>query len=298
MKLIIKTGHNYLRKKKANASLTVEASLVLPIFMFFFISFLYFIQIFILQEELQKAMTETGFTMARATYLYSDFVDVEDMDFIDSSLLEDGIHIGLQEMAGAVINNIALKKSVESRINKGVVNYSCIVGGLDGIGYDGSKVLQGDQNIDIVIRYRVRIPIRIFGIQEMDMIQRVKLRGWSGHQVPALYTIREESGEEERIVYITESGTVYHTSNSCPHIRLSIEAVIGKPANRRNKSGGKYYACESCCSNQDSGLGTYYITSYGTRYHTDRSCSKIKRTVMEIPLSKVGVRARCKRCGG
>lgn len=296
MKLI--SDETQYKSKKINASLTVEALLVLPLFLFFFVSFLYFIQIIALQEVLQEAMTETGLGMARAAYIYSDFHDAGDAKTIDTSMLEEGIQIGLQEITDVVINNVVLTHALKSRLNNGMINYSCIVGGYDGILFDESKILQGNDDIDIVARYRVRIPIRIFGLPEMKMIQRVKLRGWNGNQLLAQYTMIEEENEgEETFVYITDSGTVYHLSRNCSHIRLSIEDVIGKPTWQRNKNGGIYYPCESCCNNNDPESGIYYITSYGDRYHTDRGCSKIKRTVTEVPLSEVGGRAPCKRCG-
>lgn len=288
---------NHIKAKKINASLTVEASLALPLFLFLFISLLYFIQIITLQEVLQEAITETGLIMAKATYFYSDFQDVEDAKAADTSILEEGIQIGLQELTGAIINNVVLKYIVASRLNIDIANNSLIVGGFDGIRFEGSKVLEGNDDIDIIIRYRIRIPIRIFGPKEMDMIQRVRVRGWKGYQLPPLYVIVEEDDNEEGIVYITESGTVYHLKRTCSHLNITIETVIGKPTWQRNNNGGKYYPCEACCKGNEPELGTYYITPYGDRYHTNRGCSTIKRTVKEVPLSEVNDRAPCKRCG-
>ena len=286
---------NRIKEKRAKASLTVEASLVLPLFLFFFLSFLYFIQIITVQGVIQEALTETGLSMARAAYIYSDFQDAEDVNAMDLSPLEEGIKTGLEELAGIVIHNIAVKYALGSRLNEELVNTSCIAGGFDGMRFDGSEVFEGDNDIDIVIRYRVRIPVRIFGLHEMDMIQRIRVRGWNGNQIPALYRIAEEEDKEETIVYITKSGTVYHLDRDCTHIRLSIEEIHEKPTWHRNKNGGRYYACEACCSN-DPVSGSYYITVYGDRYHRRRDCSKIKRTVQEIPLSEVGEKVPCKRC--
>lgn len=296
MKLI--SNISYLKRNRTKASLTVEASLVLPLFLFLFICLLYFIQIMTLQELLQEAITETGLGMAKAAYVYSDFQDIEDAKAADSSIFDEAIQIGLQELTGAVINNLVLRYAVGSRLNIDDINNSFIVGGYDGIRFEGSKVLQGNDDIDIVIRYRVSLPIKIFGLYEMDMIQRVRLRGWSGYQLTPLYTIVEENDNEEAVVYITESGTVYHIKRECSHISLSIEAISGKPTWQRNKNGGKYYPCVACCLDSAPDLGAYYITSYGDRYHRNKDCSKIKRTVREVPLSEVGGKSRCKRCGG
>ncbi|TAH73877.1 MAG: hypothetical protein EWM47_02085 [Anaerolineaceae bacterium] len=289
---------SHLKRKRIRASLTVEASLVLPLFLLFFISFIYFIQIITLQEVLQRAMTESGLSMARAVYVYSDFRDVEDAKEADTTIFEEGIQAGIEELADALINNVVLKYVVASRLNVDYINHSFVVGGYDGIHFDDSKILEGNDDIDLVIKYRIKIPISIFGLQEMDMIQRVRLRGWNGHQLTPLYAIVEENDNEENTVYITETGTVYHLQRNCSHISLSIETISGKPTWQRNKNGGIYYPCEACCNNHDSGLGTYYITLYGDRYHRNKNCSKIKRTVKEVPLSEVGGKLPCKRCGG
>jgi hypothetical protein len=292
------TDEKIIKGRKARASITVEASLVLPIFLLFFMSFLYFIQIITMQEVLQEALTETGYSMSRVAYIYSDFQDALDADNFDSSLLEEYAKKGLEEIAGSIINKLVLKGAVKSRVNTKAFNSACIVGGFDGISFDDSQILEGNADIDIVARYSVKIPISIFGLSDMDMIQRVRLRGWNGHIIPAVYAVVEEEGnEDETMVYITESGKVYHTKNTCSHISLSVEAIMGKPTWQRNKNGGKYYPCESCCSKGSETVATYYITSYGDRYHIKKDCSRIKRTVRQVPLSEVGSRAPCKRCG-
>lgn len=290
---------NEIKNNKVNASLTVETSLVLPIFLFFFMIFLYFMQIIIIQESLQKAITETGFSMARAAYIYSDFYDVNEAEEFDKSFLEEGIGLEFEAISNAVKNKVLIKRAVADRLNMARVNNSCIIGGFDGISFDNSKVLQDSNNIDIVAEYRVRIPIHTFGLFEMDMIQRVRLRGWNGHQLPALYTMAEEEDDNnKKIVYITETGTVYHLDRNCSHIKLSVRESDGIPTWLRNNDGKKYHPCESCLKNEHPKNGIYYITSYGERYHKNKDCSGIKRTVRQIPLSEVGVRKPCKRCGG
>lgn len=281
--------------KSIKASLTVEASLVLPMFLFFYMIFLYFIQIFIIQEVLQEAITEAGLSMSRAAYIYSDFNNVMDIENFDRSLLEKSIDEGLQELSKSTVSHLAIKYTVADKLNIDMINNSCIAGGFDGIRFDGSNILQGNGDIDLVARYRVKIPIRFFGLHEMDMIQRVKLRGWTGHQLQALYTREDE--EDNKVVYVAETGTVYHHKRDCSHIKLSIEPINEKPTWQRNKNGGKYYPCESCCKGEDLGAKLYYISPYGDRYHIAKDCSRIKRTIKEVALSQVGSRTPCKRCG-
>lgn len=288
-----------INKSKVNASLTVEASLVLPLFIFFFAVFLYFIQIFIIQENLQHAMTDTALGLARAAYLYSDFRDAKEAETFDTTLLDDDIRTDFQNIVNTVSDACMIKYAVKMRLNESKISQSCILGGYEGISFDGSEVLSDSDDIDLVAAYRVRIPIRFFGLFEQDMIQRVRVRGWNGHKVPALYKAADENSEENnKTVYITESGNVYHMDKNCSHIKLSVKIVNGIPTWQRNNSGGKYYPCEFCIKGGHSDTGTYYITSYGDRYHKRADCPGIKRTVKEVPLSQVKNMAPCKRCGG
>lgn len=286
-------------KNKIKASLTVEASLVLPLFLFFIMAFLYFVQIIILQESLQEAITETGFNIARASYIYTDFHDVHEAEDFDSSLLDEGIRVAFNDIYHAASGNGLIKYAVKDKLNLDKFNKSCIVGGFDGIDFGDSKILQDNDDIDIVARYRIKIPIHIFDLFDMDMVQRVKLRGWNGYNIDPLYTIGEDDGDgNERMVYITETGTVYHFDRNCSHLSLSVSAINTIPTYHRNKNGGKYYPCEYCIKGEHSESGTYYITSYGDRYHINKDCPKIKRTIRQIPISQVGERTPCKRCGG
>ena len=109
-----------------------------------------------------------------------------------------------------------------------------------------------------------------------------------------------EDGEEGEKVYITPWGTVYHTTPECSLLDLSISLVSFESLNeRRNESGGKYYPCESCCGHADTGaVDGVYITDYGDRYHSDRDCPGLKRTVKEVDIKEVSGMSACQKCGG
>lgn len=286
------------RADKCMASLTIETSLVLPIFVLCIITFLYFLQIITVQEHIQQAITRTGLSMAKTAYIYSDFLDAAELEGFDQSLLGEEFDINLQEMARTSIAGNVMKQVVKKELNTNQINDSCIEGGFSGISFYSTKILDENDFIDIIVRYYVRIPVWLFGLEDMRMIQRIRLRGWTGHQVAANYTIVEDNSNVDGTrVYVTETGTVYHTKQDCSHLKLSIEAVSGIPTAKRNAGGGKYYPCESCGNHNPESPGIYYITSYGDRYHTRGDCSRLKRTIREVPLSEVSGMPACKRCG-
>jgi hypothetical protein len=283
-------------KEMISASLTLEAALVLPLFLFFMLAFLYFLQIFTLQEQIQSAITKMGLSMAKAEYVLQEFPSTEDMLSFDFSIFGEELDLGLEDIVDNAASAIILKQYVKKYLDVEKLNHSCIQGGFDGLSFASSSILSEDNWIDIVVSYKVQIPVKIFILSELPVLQRVRLRSWTGYQVAAAYETKEEAATDT--VFVTETGSVYHKSETCTHIKLSISTVSGIPTEQRNSNGAKYKPCEACCSGAMDPFATYFITSDGTRYHSRRECSKIKRSVIEIPLTEVGERTPCKRCAG
>ena len=101
---------------------------------------------------------------------------------------------------------------------------------------------------------------------------------------------------EEIYVYITPSGSVYHLFYDCTHLKLSVQSVARTVAvNSKNSNGEKYRKCSVC--KEPEGLFVY-ITSEGECYHSERTCSGLKRTVRQVPISQVKNRSCCMRCMG
>ncbi|MDO4307975.1 MAG: hypothetical protein Q4C77_14235 [Eubacteriales bacterium] len=126
------------------------------------------------------------------------------------------------------------------------------------------------------------------------MHNTVKVRAWTGKEYAA-FEDEAESGEE--MVYMTDSGEVYHKSLNCSYLNVSISQVGGKSiSSLKNAYGEKYEPCEICSSNQGPG-GAVYITKKGNRYHNLESCSGLKRTVRMVKISGTGGVAACRRCG-
>lgn len=291
-------GRSRRRKEeefRAKASLTVEAALVMPLFLFGLLTCIYFIQLFTLQDFIQSAITQMGLNMAKTAYVYEDFTGMEEALNFDETILGARIELRLGDFAKSIVDEAVLKLYSKKYLDINLVNKSCIRNGFEGMRFQSSSILKEENCIDLVVRYKVVFPIKLLALPDINILQRVRVRAWTGYEVAAKYSM--EKAVETEIVYVTETGSVYHKSAACSHIRLSVSAVAGLPTSQRNTSGGKYYSCESCCAGEHSPFGTYYITSYGTRYHTKRDCSRIKRNVKEIPLSEAGRRSACKRCG-
>ncbi len=147
--------------------------------------------------------------------------------------------------------------------------------------------------------------VDLFKVQEMSPLYAhmgfdnaytkvsIHLRKWTGYDVMSTTSLREE----EEYVYITESGTVYHRSRECSHLKVTVHIIDAKDASgKRNDYGQSYKPCEKCAVGCSTGL--VFITDKGDRYHNSASCSGLKRTIKTVPISEVGERGECSMCGG
>lgn len=133
-------------------------------------------------------------------------------------------------------------------------------------------------------------------LPSIPMHNTVKVHAWTGRDAEAFSDTGEEA-PREKMVYVTESGTVYHKDLRCSYIDLSVNRVSGKSvAGMRNQYGEKYTACEICSRNQPAG-GSVYVTGQGNRYHNLASCSGLKRSVRMVKESDIGEMHACSRCG-
>jgi len=63
--------------KLSKASITVEASLVLPIFIFAMYAFIFFLQVLNVQEEIQQGLLRTARYCEKVGYVYDYVMDYE-----------------------------------------------------------------------------------------------------------------------------------------------------------------------------------------------------------------------------
>lgn len=132
-------------------------------------------------------------------------------------------------------------------------------------------------------------------LSKVWMHNRVKVHTWTGRSASSWRNTEETKNQE--MVYVTETGSVYHKRTDCSYLKLSIRQASGSSVGSlRNKNGEKYHACEICSRNQ-APSGVVYITDDGNRYHNLETCSGLKRTVRLVCLDDVGHMGACSRCG-
>ena len=276
-------------RKPKKASLTLEAALSFPLFLFFVIAMSWFLIILSLQSDIQMSMEETARDIGKKAYLAENTASL-------SSGSTDGDTKGL---LSAGINSLTIKTWMLKDGLREKIDRSKIRGGTGGFyvyhsDYDRKKGI-----LDIVVNYTYEIPFLPDSLGNIRFVQRSRSHVWTGKRLRDSALAGKEKGESDgKTVYVTPYGTVYHLSTSCHYLDLSVHAVSGAEVEGlRNKDGGKYYQCSDCAKGAAAG-GVVYITDYGTNWHSDLHCSGLKRTIEKIDISEVGKRHLCPMCGG
>lgn len=258
---------------------TLEAAIVLPLMASFFVSLLFFFRVMQVQIEVQKALDDTGRKLA---------VYLSEEGNADERQAEEGAEKGAQTKGLA--EHAAAKTIFFKEVLKWEEVQKYVKGGAPGISLADSEFFQDEIALKAV--YRIRLPVRLFWDWDIRMIQRAECRKWTG------WNGMGTAGADDVWVYVTETGTVYHKTKNCTHLKLSIQSISGEAVELlRNEKGEKYRECMICAGKRNH-FGKVYITNQGDCYHNDLNCSGIKRTISMIRISEVGNKSACLKCGG
>lgn len=242
-------------------SLTIEASLVIPVFLFAMFMVLSVINLMRFHLNLQEAVHQEAKKLALIVF--------NDRSFTEASVRSDV----LKRLDGRLMDKAPLK------------------GGASGIDFSGTS-LKDSEIIEIKASYEAELPYDSLGLFGYRFCAKCVMHTFVGYENGL--EARSVGDREEEYVFITETGTVYHRDRECSYLRLSIkETSKDSLKTLRNSSGHKYYPCEKCGKKAGN---TVYITKDGTCYHSSLHCSGLKRTVRCVPLSEVGGRGPCSRC--
>ncbi len=251
-------------------TLTVEAAMVLPLFLFCMISALQYCIVMETATKYGAALSDAGKTIATVAYATT---------YIDDSGTA-------AQLAEQVLSVAYAQLSVDRK-----------VGDTSAVKAENmalSRVMDEDDMIDLKLTYQIKSPVSLIRLPWRPFIQRACVRAWVG-RAGAGSKETEESETDEEIVYVTETGSVYHRDLNCTYLNLKISEISAEQVeSARNNGGARYYPCERC---GDSCGSIVYITAEGTRYHSSMQCSSLKRTVGEKKLSEVGDLHACSRCG-
>lgn len=284
---------SFKEKQLLNGSMSLEAALAVPLFLFFMMNLLFVFEAVRLQSGLQAALQQAGEKVCEAAY-YMKFGAAQGEDGAGQQKTEGGEG---SEAASLVLTETYVRNKVTSYLGDEFWKHTCVVGGRAGLSFAGSKIMTDQDRVEIVVSCRVRPFVRIVAFPDYAMQVRYCGHAWVGWTEGSETT--GGSGEKTggKTVYVTRYGTVYHTDPGCIYLNPQIKAVPGSEVGKyRSADGSKYMPCECCKPGKE---GIVYITKEGNRYHSDRNCSGIVRHTLTIDSDLAAEHyGECPKCGG
>lgn len=276
--------------KRVGAGMTVEAAMVLPLFTFFFLNISSVIEMIRLHGNLQLALWNVGRQLA----VYSCVLDSTEAAGEENGGGNAGQVNGQWqgELADIAFSYTYIKGEMINYVGEKYLENSPLTYGADGLQFWESDIFTQNDSMELIVTYSVSPFSEMVGFKPFRMANRYYGHVWNGYQIPGA----EDNGIQEN-VYVAENGRVYHQDRNCTHLALSVQQVtIQEALLCKNIQGARYSECEKCA--QGRLQSQVYITNEGNRYHCDKNCPGLKRTVFTIPKEKAVKYKPCKRCSG
>jgi len=254
-----------LFRRNLGASMTVEASVVLPLFLFFFLNLLSAIEMIRLHSNIQLALWSAG----REISVYGSFSESESYATTYGMALAEGATVKLK------IKEILGKEYLEnSPLENGLNSLYCMVVPDS----EEPDVL----DIRIVSKVAAKFPLPAFG--QFSMINVYYSHYFTGYE-------KSRSGNQQQVYYVTQEGEVYHVRQTCSYLYIPVEKIM------REELPKQYRECQKCGKN--GVMPWVFITSEGECFHAKLDCPALKRTIRTV-TDTTGYRpcSRCASIGG
>lgn len=256
---------------KVKGSMTIEAAMVLPIFLFFFLNLSCAIEMIRLHNNLQVALCETGDELSIYGYAISRKTELENAEIENAD--EDSF---LKKIGEVVFSYGYVRSQIVKYAGEKYLNQSPLTYGADGLQFLESNIFRSGDSFDVVTTYSVSPWSSYAGFFSFRMANRYYGHVWNGYEIP----LSNEAGLQGT-VYIAKNGEVYHEDRKCSYINLAIREIpITEVSSYRNSQGEKYMQCQVCEKNNIQTV--IFITEDGNRYHYSKECASIKRTVFSM----------------
>ncbi len=266
-----------------SASLTVEAAIVLPLFLFFCTNVLWLFEMVRFQSSMLLALHDAGQETASYAFLAEEAAGALTGEEGDLSL-PTGAAGGALFSEGFVRNAVAPKLQA----------VHAVAGGTGGISYLQSEYDLARGTVLLAADYQFRPFVPLIAPSRISAQTVVYCHLWTGYE-----RAPEGIGDaKDAVVYVTPTGEVYHRDRNCTYLAPSVQQIsASRLGEARNSGGGRYYPCEVCHPTRS---GILFVTRTGNRYHCRMDCPSLKRTANAVTLSwalEHGYRA-CSKCGG
>lgn len=240
-------------------STTVEACIVVPLFLFFMLAITYMGMMLMADAHIHQSLAEAAIYGAQYCYL-------------EERMLGEG---------SSIVNMAIINSRFRTYLGDDKTVDKIVAGGRNGIIVTAISDTDNRKIFHAKASYVVRIPVPIIGSFQTVRTDEVRQKAFLG------YDKSETDTDNDTYVYITPNESVYHMSRGCSHLNRKVTT---------RESHGNYPPC-SFCGKKDNGSGKVYIAENGDVYHYDSHCLGLKRTVMRVKKSSVSGLGPCSICG-
>lgn len=263
----------------AAGSLTLEAALCLPLFLFACVCLMTPMKMMDRQRQIQGVMESVGEELSQYAYLEYCFST-------GKGAAVDDRRTDREEVAGVLGAGYAAMRILAQTDSRWIENVS----------FEGTEI-GADDMVRLTMEYRMKLPFSILGLHSIPVRQVCSRRMWNGSEGGRGGNRGTWEENEEEIVYIGKNPTRYHRCRTCHYLYNDLKAVpLEAVDSLRNQSGQRYCPCKTCHPGPDR--KTVYIMPYGTSYHGSQTCAAISAYVQAVPLSEVEYLGECSYCGG
>lgn len=180
--------------KNNRGYVTLEVTLIMPIFIFAMVTIYHIMQCKIAENIIYEASVETAEYMAEFSYMSTDnalLANIKFEDYVDD------------------------KKILEKYVD----------GGVDGVNFIGTKYDE-DGYVVLKVNYTLKVNSPLVSGLKKTKTFTLRQKEYIGDQNDA----KEREDENDRYVYITDNQSVYHNERGCTHLTLSKHTVNVKSA--------------------------------------------------------------------
>ena len=257
---------SYLKKRVSSfisfsyvkAGMTLEAALIMPIFLFAMINVISIMDIMRIKSCVDMAVAESGNEIA--IECYGEYLN----DIVSPIYIK------------AKVNQF-LKENLSDR------DYQKIKGTIS---VTNISILDGDNKLSFRVKYQIKPMVDMAGLITVKMDSDYYGHSWLG------YTGHEET---EQMVFLSNTASVYHVDKQCKYLNVTIMKVPYMNLEAyRNNSRKKYKQCNFC--NMGEMEYYVYITPEGDGYHTTKNCIGLTRSIYTVPISQIKGKRQCVGC--
>ena len=272
-----------LRKKRNQGSMTVEAAILLPVFLFFFLNLLSFLEVLRLHGKIERGLWDVGSDLCLYSYAFTGEETIAHS--------EEKKQDWWRDLADVALSYSYVKGRLVERLGEDYLEASPLTYGPEGLRFVGSDLTEHPDIIDLTVTYRVSPFCESVGYPDILIQNHYYAHAWTGYWIPGT----EEENKKQKEYYVTDYGEVYHCKRECTHLDLSIQQVsLTKALSSRNQYGRKYRKCETCGKRRF--WGKTWITDEGDCYHFEVDCPGLKRTIYRITEKEKKKYRPCSRC--